>query len=261
MGKNLTIISYCKRLDSTFEEIALQVCQDLATSPTVFARYQGTDDGELRRVLRSPGIYNNPQDDTQDIDCLDLVGHGVGESGFNLGDTPIIRKNQPMAAVAELLTALLPRNATVRLLGCMTGAGIPGHTTLQNFSKALNGRQVLGTTTALTARHFDARGLKPTYERFVASTDTSPAPSSLPGMALRATGVSPHVLQVLPAGYHLIERARPLAEPESTTVVQGMRVTLYCAGRLAMLEERQDAPPLLFQWSGDTLPASLPRVG
>jgi hypothetical protein len=173
MGNHLTIISYPQVSNSFFDEVAFRVNPGSRNGRAVFARYQVDTKKSLRMILKASASFGD--DHRPDIDYLDLVGHGLSPGGFRLGDHDLIQEGRLSREVAEVLHALLPQNAKVRLLGCLTGG--PGWARLgmlKAVSDVLGGREVLGTTVVIRANAFDEGGLKEDFRDFVSSRDTAP---------------------------------------------------------------------------------------
>ncbi|MBN1204922.1 MAG: DUF4347 domain-containing protein [Myxococcaceae bacterium] len=161
MSTHLTVISYCQVMQPLFEGIILRV------------RPGGSH--EVIRCQRGADLYEKILNFGRDeITLLDLVGHG-GEDHFHFGDDKeFVKSGQEPPVELKNLDGILPKDARIRLLGCKTGAGKQGLAMIQAVSRALNGREVFGVTTYLSAVDFDETGMPEDHPGLISSKAQSP---------------------------------------------------------------------------------------
>ncbi|NOK37611.1 DUF4347 domain-containing protein [Corallococcus exercitus] len=169
MGIHLTVISYPQTIHPMFEAVALAANNQ--SSEHRFARCQ--NGGGLRLAIANSKPRG--RDGRPDVSVLDLVGHGRA-GYFKLGDEILIDNGKIRSGAVRELNDLLPRGATVRFLGCLTGDEDSG---LQMFKEVVGALQqrIAVSTDVLQPWHFGQTGLLDDYRHLLLSSDaeeTSP---------------------------------------------------------------------------------------
>ncbi|MBZ4416191.1 hypothetical protein [Myxococcus sp. RHSTA-1-4] len=241
MGIHLTVISYPHTRHPMFEAVARAANNQLTAHK--FVRCQ--KGSELRMAIKNSAVLGD--DLRPRVTLLDLVGHGRA-GYFELGDDVLVDGTRISAAVEEL-DHVLPRQATIRFLGCMTGTestGLQMHKTLVKVLK----REVLVATAALQPHHFGETGFKEDFRHLLSSGAREEAvraflPRPEPGAQEAAAPWS----KVLPEGYEVVGRGHTAATVDFSIHHGGSTFTFAGNRQLVLVEDTPGQSPLLFQWN------------
>ncbi|WIG94090.1 hypothetical protein [Myxococcus sp. SDU36] len=266
---NLTIISYPEKPNTHYENIALSVRQGSRNKAAFFARFQAKPE-RLRFAIRSSALPSTSSRTL--VKYLDLVGHGTLGNGFMLGTEPIITNNTLRSDFREILDGVLPKEDSnahrtiIRLLGCLTGVGLPGHRMLQSVSSALGNREVLGVTTVVKSENFDIGGLKEDFTHFASSRARDPSEAKvIPDSAI----IDPYI-ELLPKGYVYIGPGHPIAlfeheiltemnHAEPSNARPKISFKYACENNIIMVTDGSPNKPWVYQWARGG-PAPAPRL-
>jgi hypothetical protein len=243
MSRHLTIISYPPSLDPFLEGVAFAANNRLPEDE--FVRCENSD--SLEDILMDGQLLDAALQ--TDIRQLDLVGHG--SSGyFKLGGKPLFSETTDSSKVLAQLDRLLPLDAQVRILGCLTGFEQKGLRMLKDLSKALRGREVIGTTAVIKASHFGEGGLKQSFLQLISSRSAKPVLKPGPGtLKEEDKDAAARWLELLPGHYEAIGRGRPLAKVDFLIPFAKAKITVACDHQLIYVEDQPGADPMLYQWN------------
>jgi hypothetical protein len=161
---HLTIISYPSTLTPVFEDAARRM--DGFTHP----RQNSVD--RCQRPVQLVQAVANVATLYGKVSLLDLFGHGrpgvlvLGDGGGG---------EMTVEEVLPLVAGYLQPDAQVRLLGCETGLGEPGHAMLCRISAALGGRTVWGTNSPISGYDFGPDGFLEEVARKVLVSSREPS--------------------------------------------------------------------------------------
>ncbi|MFP2895237.1 DUF4347 domain-containing protein [Corallococcus sp. 4LFB] len=171
MGIHLTVISYPRLIHPMFEEVA-----SAANNQSDEHKFVRCQDGNGLRLAIKNSKPRGP-DERPEVSVLDLVGHGR-PGYFKLGDEVLIDDGKIESDVIRELNELLPPDATVRFLGCLTGTEDTGLRMFSAVRKVLQ-QKIAVSTDVLHPWHFGQTGLVDTYRGLLLSSDVQEAATSL----------------------------------------------------------------------------------
>jgi hypothetical protein len=241
MFKHLTVISYVKKIDPTFENVVFTVDNVSSDNSHKFLRCQAPSE------LLNAVVNADPP-----IDVLDIYGHG-GPGYFSLGDKTLVDSRPKTWSRLAWLPSKLAKNARVRLLGCLIGSDAAGMIMLKGLSKQL-GCEVWGSTTTIYPQDFDENGIKADFVNdWMVPAESITRP--IPPRPRFDVGAPDHEalnkwLEFMPRGFEAVRRMpRPALKAELCFNVGEANVAVACGRRLVLVQDSPHKDPLLLQWS------------